>query len=409
MAISFVGSAENSAIDGSDVTLTLPAMQQDDLVIVAYAVGDNDNINHNLSMVTAGYSELADLFADDTRDCNLGVFYKFMGATPDTTAVVDGIGGTDAAVSAVCIVFRGVDLTTPFDVTSTTATGINTMHPNPPSINHLNPTGLWTAIAGASATNLAAGTYTFPTNYTTNAVDISSAVDSSNNNAASVGMGYRTSPADPEDPGVITRSGTDNVAFAWCACTMALRPAAAGGVTVTPGVAALTTARFAPSVLTPRLVTPGLASLITSLFAPAVTIGVRVIPGAASLVTSLFAPTVLTPRLVTPGTLALVTTLFAPSVVVNTRVVPGVLALISTSFAPTVLTPRLVTPGTVALTTALFAPAVLTPRLVTPGVLALLTTLLAPTVTASSGEIVVSRLWFDYWKRTFGATWRMPS
>jgi hypothetical protein len=222
MAISFIGSAENSAANGADVTITLPGgMQQNDLVIVTYAIGDNDNLDLNMAMVTSGYTEIHDLLANDTSDCNLGVFYKFMPATPDSSAVVDGLGGTDAAVAAVCMVFRGVDTTTPFDVTSTSATGLNTMHPDPPSIDHNNPSGVWTVIAGASGQTIGgAETYTFPTGYTTNALDRGQADTTS----VTVGMGYRTNPSDPEDPGVMTHSGTDSTGYCWCAVTMALRP-----------------------------------------------------------------------------------------------------------------------------------------------------------------------------------------
>ena len=114
--------------------------------------------------------------------------------------------------------------------------------------------------------------------------------------------------------------------------------AAAGGVTVTPGTAALTLATFAATVLTPRLVTPGTLALLTSLFAPSVTIGTRVTPATAALITSLFAPTVTATanQLVTPGAGALLTTLFAPSIVVGVRVVPDTAALIITTFDPTV-------------------------------------------------------------------------
>lgn len=226
MPISFVGSAENSAINGADVTLTLPGgVLTDDLVIVAYGIGDNDAVDQNVAMVTAGYTEEADLFVSSggaQQDINMGVYRKFMGATPDTTAVVDGLGGTDAAVAAVCMVFRGVDLLTPFDVAIVTATGIDTFSPNPPSINHNNPVGLWTVIAGASAHAVGgAGTFTFPTGYTTDALDRGS----DDTSDVTVGMGYRTNPADPEDPGIMTHSGTDSANYCWAAVTIALRPA----------------------------------------------------------------------------------------------------------------------------------------------------------------------------------------
>ena len=230
MAITFVGSTSGNATDGGDVTLdltTISGLAQDDLVIVAYVIGDNDNVDFTMAMVTAGYTGVADLFSDDTEDCNLGVFRKFMGASPDTAAQVDGQGGGDAAVAAAAMAFRGVDTTTPMDVAATTATGIDTAHPNPPSIDHNNPSGVWTVIAGASGHAITTHTYTFPTGYTVNAVD-DGVTDPTVGLSGTVGMGYKTSPADPEDPGVMTHSGTDNAAYAWCAVTMALRPAVAG-------------------------------------------------------------------------------------------------------------------------------------------------------------------------------------
>ena len=131
-AVSFVGSAENSSVGNTDTTVdltTITGLAQDDLVIVTGGIGDDDNVNHDVIVNTTGYTEVADLFADDTDDANVAVWYKFMGATPDTSVVVEGsTGGTDSSIAVVVMVFRGVNTTTPMDVTPTTVTGINTMH-----------------------------------------------------------------------------------------------------------------------------------------------------------------------------------------------------------------------------------------------------------------------------------------
>lgn len=177
-----------------------------------------------------------------------------------------------------------------------------------------------------------------------------------------------------------------------------------GGATVEPGVASLTTTRFAPTVLTPRTVTPGVRSLVTagqaptvltprvvapgllslstSLLAPTVQTPRTVSPGVLSLVTAGQTPTVLTPRMVSPGVAALTTSGQAPTVTTggNVAVEPGLAELVTSLFAPTVLTPRVVEPGVLSLTTSGQAPTVLTPRTVMPGVLALVTSLFAPTV-----------------------------
>lgn len=228
MAISFVGSAENSAAEGGDVTLTLPVgTAANDLVIVAGAIGDGDGVDFTMAMVTSGYTSVADLHADDTSDCDLGVFYKFMGATPDTTAVFDGQGGTDSSEAAVCHVWRGVDLTTPLDVTTTTNTGISSSRADPPSIDWSTSGVVTIAVGACSHRSGAAVSFTAPTNYE-NLVDI--AADDTED--VLVGMASRSDPSDPEDPGVFTPSFADNTNHSWCAATLALRPAAVGGAAV---------------------------------------------------------------------------------------------------------------------------------------------------------------------------------
>lgn len=228
MAISFVGSAEASAADGGNATIdltTISGLAQNDLVIVAYGIGTNAG-DVDMAMVTADYIEVADLFSDDTRDINLGVFRKFMGATPDASAVVTGSGSGNDSTAAVAMAFRGVDTTTPLDVTSTTATGQNSPHPDPPSIDHNGTAGIWTVLAAANCHAAGAtATYTFPTGYTTNALEASA----DDTHDTTCGLAYNASPADPEDPGALTHSGGDSTQLAWAAVTMALRPAAEGG------------------------------------------------------------------------------------------------------------------------------------------------------------------------------------
>ena len=225
MPISFVGSAFNSAAGGADVTLTLPAALANDLIVVAYAIGDNDSAAFNTAMVTAGYTEVVDIDnTTDAEDSYLGVFWKIHNGS-ETEAVVDGLGGADASVAAVCMVFRGVDTTTPMDVTATSATGIDSANPDPPSIDWTTA-NTWTVCIGASAHLQAAEqTYTFPTGYTTNAVDDSQTATETT--FCTVGMGYNTAPSDPENPGAMTHS-TTAATNSWCAATLALREQQAG-------------------------------------------------------------------------------------------------------------------------------------------------------------------------------------
>ena len=239
-AIGFRGSAENSSAPSTDTTVdltTISGLAQGDLVIVAASVGDNDNLTTLETLNnSAGYTKLNQVRSTaDVDDAHLSVWYKIMTATPDSSVVIEGTGpGTDAAMAVVVMAFSGVDQGTPFDVASTSVTGINTSNPDPPSINHNNPSGVWTVIAGGNG-HIAGGlcTFTFPTGYTTNAIDRGQ----DDTFDTTVGMGYNSSPSDPEDPGVMTHSCADSADNAWAAFTMALRPAVTVAPTVTTGSA----------------------------------------------------------------------------------------------------------------------------------------------------------------------------
>lgn len=235
MAITYVGGVSGAATNNGDVSLDLTALtggsdsspSQDDLVVVTYGLSTADNTDFNMAMITSGYTEVADLFADDTVEAQLGAYWKFMGASPDATAQVDGLGGTDTAVAACAMVFRGVALVAdggPFDTTATTATGINTMHPDPPSIDHSGAAGVVVVIGTVSGTNIGTTTVTMPTGYTTDALK---ADQTDTDGRVFATMGYRDSGvSDPEDPGTVTINGADSSAYAWAAVTMALKPAA---------------------------------------------------------------------------------------------------------------------------------------------------------------------------------------
>lgn len=230
MAIDYVGGITGNAINAGSITLSLSALtgglasspSANDLIIVAYGVGDDDFTQPTLAMTTAGYTEVTSstLSADGgtAGDGNLAVFYKFHVA--DTNAVTTAAGtGTDSSTAAALMVFRGVKLVAdggPFDTTATTATGTSGGDPNPPSINHSGAAGVWTVIA-CSLGNTGALTLTAPTGYTTDALN---AVGNDSFDA-SVGLAYNAAPSDPEDPGVFTDSGAG---AAWCAVTMALAP-----------------------------------------------------------------------------------------------------------------------------------------------------------------------------------------
>jgi len=164
---------------------------------------------------------------------------------------------------------------------------------------------------------------------------------------------------------------------------------------VTPGVASLTTATFAPIVTVSdnQTVTPGVLALTTATFAPTVTATQNqlITPDVAALALTAFAPTVTASdhKIITPDVLALALSAFAPTVTASDHklITPDVASLSLTAFAPSVVASdhKLVTPDILALSLATFAPTVTVGggggTTVTPDILALLITTHAPTVT----------------------------
>lgn len=216
MALSYVGGATGTATDGNNTSVSLPVgTAQNDVVYCWHAYGDLSD--KNVQLVTSGYTELADLYANDTRDTNAGLYRKVQGATPDSTVSANGGGNSSSAVATLVHVWRGADTTTPEDATTTTATGINTGQADPPSITTVTNDAVVLAFGACSADETVTNT---PTGYsnlvTVDAVDaIRVTVVASSKSVATAGA---------EDPGVYTDLPT-TTSFSWCAATVAIRPA----------------------------------------------------------------------------------------------------------------------------------------------------------------------------------------
>lgn len=221
--LTYVGGAEASGNSTSfNVSLTgltggiASAPVEGDLVVVI--TGFVAITNGNPGVSTAGYTEVSDLYANDTRDANMSVSWKIMTASPDTSVNCNGSG--TATNGAVCIVhvWRNADPVTPFDVADTEVIGINAAIPNSPSITPVT--------AGAVVLSAGLGTgaandtsVTAPAGYS-NQVDIS--VDPGN--AAIVAVASKAwSGSGAEDPAAWT-NWTTSTSDSWAAVTLALRP-----------------------------------------------------------------------------------------------------------------------------------------------------------------------------------------
>jgi hypothetical protein len=255
MAISFVGSAANSASPNGTFAVTLPVgCEAGDLIVGLFAVGDSPGADNDLAVT--GYTEVADLaITTDTNDTEMWVGYRYFVAgdtAMPTTGTFTALGGTNASNAACVMVFRGVASAAqggPFTTTSTTATGIDTSNADPPSI--ATTASDWVVIAGSTGhTGGASATYTAPTGYTTDFVQ------RAHNDTVDVlvGMGYRsTGISNPEDPGVMTAAtiGTAS-ANSWCAVTMALKAGpVAHSLACDGGSYSVTGATILPDIISP--------------------------------------------------------------------------------------------------------------------------------------------------------------
>lgn len=221
LAFGFAGRTTALSISLTSLSGGLASAPADgDLVIVFYGTGSTTD---RVISVNSGYANLPLLSNDQgVYATNLATAYKFMGPTPDTSVEVSGTGVIEDAGFVEIVVLRGVDPTTPLDVTSTAAFGGNVTI-DPPAITPVTP-GAW-VVVGGSCGNTRTGTvfYTSP--------DLSNFLSGAFNDTYDVTMGAGTYQwsSGAFNPGAWTFSSTGASNFAWAARTLALRPAPVAG------------------------------------------------------------------------------------------------------------------------------------------------------------------------------------
>lgn len=237
MAITFVGKATAGKVGATSGTSTISLssgltggsrdhVQAGDLVIAIFATGSAADRTLSITDGTTDYTLTGnELYANDTEDTNLRVGRKFMGVTPDGSVTFGPTGNTADAGTMGVMVFSGVDATTPLDVAVTEATGTNTGAANPPSITPATA-GAYVVAIGATGCNTGATAFT-----SSDLTDFASVAQLDTEESA-LGFGYIAwSGSGAVDPAAFTgNTGTSN---SWCAMSIALRPAAAAGVTGT--------------------------------------------------------------------------------------------------------------------------------------------------------------------------------
>lgn len=136
MPISIRGTSLSSfANNGANATLNLSglSLQENDVVLISCAA---PRITGNTpAVVSAGWTQVATPHLGSTTNRpSIGVWYKRMGATPDSSVEVSGDGSGNTDTTIIGIAFSGVDTTTALDQTTTTAGETLSTNPNPASI-----------------------------------------------------------------------------------------------------------------------------------------------------------------------------------------------------------------------------------------------------------------------------------
>jgi hypothetical protein len=127
MAISYVWAVSwqnNSTAYWVDFNSLKPRVW--DLVLVS--IFTNSTTDRDMSVTSAGYTEICDLYSNDTADAQLSIWYKVL------TSLERDVWINQSLTRTVVQLYRWVDTTTPIDVTSVTASVSNTGVVDCPSI-----------------------------------------------------------------------------------------------------------------------------------------------------------------------------------------------------------------------------------------------------------------------------------
>lgn len=156
--LTLVGTASGTGTGTSySVDLSSISIQQGDIVVVSTgfggSVGSGTSCSGNNSGAYTGAG--AQAFANDTRDTYYRMFYAVQGASPDTSLTIGRGSYSSFGGAAAVQVWRGVDTSTPLDVTGTPSTTTNGSRGDPPSVTPTTSGAV--VIAGGAGTQVDTG------------------------------------------------------------------------------------------------------------------------------------------------------------------------------------------------------------------------------------------------------------
>lgn len=189
------------------------------MVVVGHALSNTSDI---AMAQPSGWLPIGQTYSNgSTYDTNLAGWYKFMGASPDSSVVVNGVSGAAFGTIGGAHAFRGVDPNDPFDVAAVASQATGTSRPNPASVMPLTQ-GAWPVVIGAGSA-AAGAVFTAPIALSTGTNHFRSLNHAETNDIA-LGIGFKTDWASgafdcPEFGG-----GNVNAANSSAALAFVLRP-----------------------------------------------------------------------------------------------------------------------------------------------------------------------------------------
>lgn len=109
--------------------------QAGDFCIVSFcAAGTADRSGRSISNAVGEFTSLYSVYISDTNDTSMTVKYKFLESPIDYDIIAGAISSSGNGINVSIQVFRGVNVSTPLDVTSVSASSLNTALPDPGSI-----------------------------------------------------------------------------------------------------------------------------------------------------------------------------------------------------------------------------------------------------------------------------------
>lgn len=228
--LEFVGFSTVST--GTGATISLPTTgltggtdteaRVGDLLIAITGWNNTTNGNPEVTDGTFTWTEVADLYSNDSHDANLSVAWANATTTPPANVTATGVNAAARSNVGVLLVFRHHNSATPMDATPTTATGIDASTADAPSIDSVTAKATIIAIglnaftdAGSDHINAAPATYTMKgnpvnTDGTTGEASIGAAI-------------LEDQAAGTHNPAAFGVNGTATSA-SWAAVTIAVRP-----------------------------------------------------------------------------------------------------------------------------------------------------------------------------------------